>query len=87
MNEAVLTAYGWSALDPKCDFYQTKEGERFTIADESRREMIRRMIALNNHRRSEEMQHGPPAVPKGSKAHRRGRKGPDSEDQLSPLFS
>jgi hypothetical protein len=48
MDRAVLACYGWSDLDLGHDFHQNDRGQtRFTISPEARREILRRLLALN----------------------------------------
>lgn len=57
MDEAVADAYGWKGLELKHDFYETKQGVRFTICEEAKREVLDRLLKLNNIKYKEEMSH------------------------------
>lgn len=56
MDYAVAYAYGWEDLDLGHDFYDTKQGVRFTISEEVRREVLQRLLKLNHKRHDEEVQ-------------------------------
>lgn len=48
MDHAILACYGWTDLDPGHDFHQNERGQiRFTIGPIARREVLRRLLALN----------------------------------------
>lgn len=77
MDRAVAAAYGWSDLDLDHDFYETKQGSRYTISETARREVLARLLKLNHDRYAEEVKQGlhdkkkPPkkttSIPKTSK--------------------
>lgn len=48
LNNAVATAYGWDDLDLAHGFHETKQGIRFTISEEARREVLQRLLKLNH---------------------------------------
>jgi hypothetical protein len=54
MDRAVAAAYGWDDLDLGHGFHRTKQGLRFTIIEEARREVLGRLLALNHARYEEE---------------------------------
>ncbi len=58
MDNAVAAAYGWSDLDLEHGFHETRQGIRFTISDEARREVLDRLLALNHERYKEEVAQG-----------------------------
>ena len=58
MDEAVAAAYGWDDLDLAHDFYETAQGVRYTISEAARREVLRRLLALNFARYEEEQRLG-----------------------------
>jgi hypothetical protein len=58
MDKAVAAAYGWDDLDLGHDFHQTKQGERFTISETARREVLGRLLKLNHERHAEEVAKG-----------------------------
>lgn len=58
MDKAVAVAYGWNDLDLGHDFYQTRQGVRFTISEDARREVIARLLRLNHQRYQEEVEQG-----------------------------
>ena len=48
MDRAILSCYGWDDIDPNHDFYKNERGQtRFTVSLEARREILRRLLALN----------------------------------------
>jgi hypothetical protein len=48
MDRAILACYGWQDLDPGHGFYANERGKvRYTVAPEARRELLRRLLALN----------------------------------------
>lgn len=48
MDRAILACYGWSDLDPAHDFHVNERGQtRYTIGPNARREVLRRLLALN----------------------------------------
>lgn len=58
MDQAVAAAYGWSDLALDHDFYETKQGLRFTISESARREVLQRLLKLNHERFAEEVKQG-----------------------------
>ena len=48
MDKAILACYGWHDLEPGHGFHQNERGQiRFTISPQARREVLRRLLALN----------------------------------------
>jgi hypothetical protein len=48
MDQAIFACYGWADLDPGHDFHANERGQmRFTISPTARREVLRRLLALN----------------------------------------
>lgn len=48
MDRAVLACYGWDDLDLQHDFYRNDRGQaRFMPSDTARRELLFRLMALN----------------------------------------
>jgi len=58
MDEAVARAYGWDDLDLGHGFHETKQGLRYTISEEARREVLGRLLKLNHERYAEEVAQG-----------------------------
>jgi hypothetical protein len=58
MDQAVAAAYGWDDLDLGHGFHTTKQGERFTISEAARREVLQRLLKLNHDRYAEEVKQG-----------------------------
>jgi hypothetical protein len=55
MDNAVARAYGWADLALNHGFHLTKQGLRFTIGEEARREVLDRLLELNHQRYAEEV--------------------------------
>lgn len=48
MDRAILACYGWQDLNPQHDFYQNERGQtRYTVSPSARREILRRLLVLN----------------------------------------
>ena len=58
MDKAVADAYSWGDLDLEHGFHETKQGVRFTISEEARREVLDRLLLLNHERYAEEVAQG-----------------------------
>ncbi|HVU67958.1 MAG TPA: hypothetical protein VHD63_12540 [Ktedonobacteraceae bacterium] len=58
MDEAVERAYGWDDLELRHGFHETKQGLRWTISEEARREVLDRLLLLNHQRHAEEVAAG-----------------------------
>jgi len=58
MDEAVASAYGWQDLTLNHGFNETKQGIRYTISEEARREILDRLLELNHQRHAEEVAAG-----------------------------
>ncbi|HVB25614.1 MAG TPA: hypothetical protein VNG51_26995 [Ktedonobacteraceae bacterium] len=58
MDEAVARAYGWNDLRLDHGFHETKQGLRYTISEEARREVLDRLLLLNHQRHAEEVAAG-----------------------------
>jgi hypothetical protein len=58
MDEAVAAAYGWDDLPLEHDFHDTAQGMRYTISEAARREVLKRLLALNFERYEEEQRLG-----------------------------
>ncbi|MBW4421803.1 MAG: restriction endonuclease [Myxacorys californica WJT36-NPBG1] len=58
MDQAVAAAYGWQDLDLEHGFHKTKQGNRFTISETARREVLDRLLELNHQRYAEEVAQG-----------------------------
>jgi hypothetical protein len=55
MDNAVATAYSWEDIELDHDFHETKQGIRFTICENARREILDRLLQLNHQRYAEEV--------------------------------
>lgn len=95
MDRAVLDAYGWSDLEPTCEFlldYEEEDDEegssrrkkpwRYRWPDDLRDEVLARLLELNRARAEEERRSG--AAAEGRKRGGRKRKTED-EDQLAAI--
>jgi len=58
MDEAVAHAYGWDDLELGHGFHETKQGVRYTISEEARREVLGRLLKLNHESYAEEVAMG-----------------------------
>ena len=58
MDNAVAAAYGWQDLDLGHGFHETRQGQRFTISEAARREVLTRLLQLNHERYAEEVRQG-----------------------------
>ncbi len=58
MDQAVAAAYGWDDLNFEHRFHETQQDVRFTISEEARREVLRRLLKLNHERYKEEVAQG-----------------------------
>ena len=80
MDQAVCAAYGWDDLltgeGLNHDFHQTKQGQRFTISDTARREILDRLLQLNHQRYAEEVKQG--------LHNKKGKKKPSKPKQTVP---
>lgn len=72
MDEAVARTYGWDDLDLGHGFHETKQGLRYTISEEARREVLGRLLKLNYERYAEEVALG--LHEKGAKAKKKGKR-------------
>jgi hypothetical protein len=80
MDNAVAEAYDWSDLDLGHGFHETAQGVRYTISEEARREVLRRLLELNHERYEEEVRAGlHEAAGKGSGG--KGRKVKETKGQ------
>jgi hypothetical protein len=81
MDQAVAAAYGWTDLDLGHGFHQTKQGLRYTISDQARREVLARLLKLNHERYAEEVRQG-----LHEKKSRKARKSSKSREDGGSLF-
>jgi hypothetical protein len=58
MDNAVATAYSWEDIELDHDFHETKQGIRFTICENTRKEILDRLLQLNHQRYAEEVAKG-----------------------------
>jgi hypothetical protein len=50
IDKVLVAAYGWSGLKLNHNYYETKQGIRFTFEDNVRREILNRLLSLNHQR-------------------------------------
>lgn len=81
MDQSVAGAYGWSDLDLGHDFYETKQGLRYTISVPARRTILDRLLALNHQRHAEGV--AEKSVQAVSAPVKRGRKKKAKSDKLT----
>ncbi|MGE4345756.1 MAG: DNA methyltransferase, partial [Geoalkalibacter sp.] len=72
LDEAVLAAYGWTDLNLGHDFHEVEtlpenDRVRYTISPEARKEVLKRLLALNHQRAEEEKAKAPAKVEKAGK--------------------
>jgi hypothetical protein len=96
MDRAVLDAYGWPDILPRCEFlldYEKEKEEtvsrrkkpwRYWWPDEFRDEILARLLELNRQRAEQEMLDGPPAMEK--KPRKPGPKKPPAQLRGHSLF-
>jgi hypothetical protein len=70
IDNRVAASYGWTNLNLGHDFHQTKQGIRYTISEAARREVLDRLLALNQERYAQEQT----AAEAGSKPKPKARK-------------
>ncbi|MGZ0173919.1 MAG: hypothetical protein ACKVHE_30790 [Planctomycetales bacterium] len=58
MDQRVAAEYGWDDIDLNHDFRPTKHGERFIVSEAARREVLHRLLTLNQERYAEEVKQG-----------------------------
>ncbi|MGF1675985.1 MAG: type IIL restriction-modification enzyme MmeI, partial [Rivularia sp. (in: cyanobacteria)] len=83
MDNAVAAAYGWSNLDLEHGFHDTKQGLRYTISETARREVLDRLLQLNQERYKEEEAQGLHDKKKGKGKRKAEVKSDDGNGQLS----
>ena len=71
LDNAVRDAYGWTDLNLAHDFVEVEtlhenDRVRYTISPAARKEVLKRLLALNLQRAKEEAAQAPPAKPKGA---------------------
>jgi hypothetical protein len=55
LDQHVVHAYGWERLNLEHGFHETQQGIRFTISESARREVLGRLLQLNQERYSVEV--------------------------------
>lgn len=96
LDNAVRDAYGWQSLDLQHDFYEVEtlpenDRVRYTISPVARKEVLKRLLALNHERAKGEQAAAAPAVAKPARAKRASAAAPVEEmtvfDQAFPNSS
>ena len=72
LDEAVLAAYGWTDLNLGHDFHEVEtlpenDRVRYTISPDARKELLKRLLALNHQRAAEEKAKAPAKAEKAGK--------------------
>jgi hypothetical protein len=73
LDHAVAAAYGWEDLELDHDFWETRQGTRFTIGPDARVELLDRLLELNHARYDEEVRmglHAKQSAVSGRRGHR-----------------
>lgn len=83
MDNAVAAAYGWQDLELGHGFRETPQGVRYALSDPARREVLRRLLALNHERYAEEVAQGLHEKKKASRGGKGAKKLRANKDQLS----
>jgi hypothetical protein len=71
LDEAVIAAYGWTDIELGHRHYDTRIGRRFTISPDARREVLARLLDLNQTRHAEEVASGAHMRPGAGRRRRR----------------
>ena len=58
LDFAVAAAYDWQDLQLDHDFWETRQGMRFTVSPDARVELLDRLLELNHARHAEEVRSG-----------------------------
>jgi hypothetical protein len=58
IDHLILALYGWDDLSLNHGFHETRQGIRFTVSEEARREVLKRLLKLNHERYEEEVAQG-----------------------------
>jgi hypothetical protein len=82
VDDAVLTAYGWTDLISAHGHFETRQGVRWTVAPSVQTEILDRLLQLNHERYAEEVAAG--LHDKGAKRQPRKKTGP-VDDSRSPF--
>jgi hypothetical protein len=85
LDLAIRDAYGWQDLPLDHDFYEVEtlaenDRVRYTISPAARKEILRRLLALNHARAEAEKAAEKPAKPK------RGKKAPSPDGEYIAMF-
>lgn len=70
MDKIVALSYGWGDLPLNHDFYDTKLGPRFSLPEFDRKEVLNRLLVMNNERLKEEIKHGLAVKKSGRSVHK-----------------
>lgn len=83
LDQLVVTAYGWQDLALGHGFHETKQGIRYSISEDARREVLDRLLALNHQRHAEEdAEEAEATTPATKSTAKRGRKKKDEGGQM-----
>jgi hypothetical protein len=78
LDHAVAAAYGWDDLPMDHDFYDTRQGVRYTLGPTTRTELLDRLLELNHERAAAEGAAGLTRQRRGGKQRRRQAEGQTS---------
>jgi hypothetical protein len=84
LDHAVAAAYGWEDLDLDHGFWETRQGNRYTIGPEVRVEVLDRLLELNHERHAAEVAAGVGKPARGAKAKKKQTS--DAETGEGTLF-
>ena len=89
LDEAVLAAYDWTDLNLGHDFHEVEtlpenDRVRYTISPEARKELLKRLLALNHQRAAEEKAKVPVKAEKAGKG--KAAKGKKATPEMPGLF-
>ena len=88
LDEAVLAAYGWNDLNLGHNFHEVEtlpenDRVRYTISPDARKELLKRLLALNHQRAAEEKTKAPAKAEKAGKGKAtKGKKAAVDSEQL-----
>jgi hypothetical protein len=82
LDHAVAVAYGWDDLPMDHDFYDTRQGVRYTLGPATRTELLDRLLELNHERAAAEAAAGLTRQRRGGKQRRRPAEGQTSLEAL-----
>ncbi len=86
LDLAVAAAYGWEDLGLDHDFWETRQGTRFTVGPEARTELLDRLLELNHARHAAEVDVGITTDSRGTRPRTASRRRePGNQPQLPEM--